>query len=514
MTLKSASTLLDILENDTDDHTAILVPETGVRVSYGLLRRQVLAMAETLAGAGIGRNDRIAIVLPNGLAAIVSFLAASLVGVAAPMNPSYRHDEFSFFLEDTGARLMICPTTGAEEARHAAGERIPVLSASQSADGVVELQSPRQQHSPATQKGPSKQEPLAAPRPQDIALILHTSGSTGKPKRVPLEHQNLAVSAASVAATYSLTANDVSLCVMPLFHIHGLVASTLATLYSGGTVVVPAKFNPLAFWRLVREHGISWYTAVPTIHQLLLDRAARHENPKGKTTLRFIRSCSSPLSPRVMEQMESAFDVPMLEAYGMTEAAHQMASNPLPPRERKAGSVGMATGAVRISIMDEEGEHQAGGERGEVVIKGPSVFRGYENNSNAIAFSDGWFRTGDEGFLDENGYLFITGRIKEMINRAGEKIPPLYIDEVLLKHPSVAEAVTFGVPHPVLGEEVAAAVVLRHPESEAALLHHCREHLAAFECPKKLHIVESIPRTPTGKIQRRAVADAIMSKAA
>ncbi|MGA2990220.1 MAG: acyl--CoA ligase [Candidatus Korobacteraceae bacterium] len=514
----SASTLLDLLQSDAGNRAAIIVPETGVRVSYDLLRRQVLSMAEALAGAGIGRGDRVAIVLPNGLPAIVSFLAASLVGTAAPMNPSYRRDEFSFFLEDTGARLMICPPTGAEEARRAAQDRIPVLSAAQNAVGVVELQSSRETQSrpsPGAQQGSARKTPapLASPRAEDTALILHTSGSTGKPKRVPLEHRNLAVSAANIAAAYALTPDDVSLCVMPLFHIHGLVASTLATLYSGGAVVVPAKFNPLAFWRLVREYGISWYSAVPTIHQLLLERAARQESATG-STLRFIRSCSSPLSPRIMEQMENAFGVPMLEAYGMTEAAHQMASNPLPPKPHKAGSVGMATGAVRISIMDEEGEHRASGECGEVVIKGPNVFRGYEGNANAGAFSDGWFRTGDEGFLDEDGYLFLTGRIKEMINRAGEKIPPLHIDEVLLRHPAVAEAVTFGFPHPVLGEEVAAAVVLRQQESEAVLLRHCRQHLAAFECPKKLHIVESIPRTATGKIQRSAVAEAILGKAA
>ncbi len=499
--MKSVSTLLDILQTNTGNHNAIIVPETGIRVSYDSLRQQVLSMAEVLRGAGIGRGDRVAIVLPNGLPAIVSFLAAALAGTAAPMNPSYRCEEFSFFLEDTGARLMICSEHSADEARRAAAERIPVLSVVQEADGTVQVQ------------GSPKKAPISAPAAEDVALILHTSGSTGQPKRVPLQQGNLAISAANIADTYALTPDDVSLCVMPLFHIHGLVASTLAPLLSGGTVVVPTKFNPLAFWRLVREYRISWYTAVPTIHQLLVERAARHENA-GASTLRFVRSCSAPLSPGLMRQAEGVFGAPVLEAYGMTEAAHQMASNPLPPQGRKAGSVGRAAGAVRMSVMDEEGNHLATGELGEVVIQGPSVFRGYENNSNASAFAAGWFRTGDEGYLDEDGYLFLTGRIKEMINRAGEKIPPRYIDEVLLKHPAVAEAVTFGFPHPVLGEEVAAAVVLRQPESESALLRYCRQHLAAFECPKRLHIVGSIPRTATGKIQRHAVADAILGKAA
>ena len=501
--MKPATTLLELIESHGDERTAIIVPETNTRVTYDSLSRQVLAMAETLAGAGIGRNDRIAIALPNGLPAIVAFLAASLAGTAAPMNHNYRSEEFRFYLEDTAARLLICPPTGAEEARKAARDRLPVLSAAQDASGAVYLE------------GASKRAALNAPSAGDIALVLHTSGSTGRPKRVPLRHGNLAVSAANVAGTYALTPEDVSLCVMPLFHIHGLVASTLATLLSGGTVVVPMKFNPLAFWRLVREERVTWYSAVPTIHHLLLERAARLEGANRPGTLRFARSCSSPLSPQTMRQVEEAFGIPLLEAYGMTEAAHQMASNPLPPHPRKAGSVGPGTG-VRISIMDERGNHLEAGQRGEVVIQGPNVFNGYENNpeANSTAFTDGWFRTGDEGRIDGDGYLQLTGRIKELINRAGEKIAPRQIDEVLLSHPAVAEAVAFGFPHPVLGEEVAAAVVLRTPESESALLKFCRQHLAAFECPKKLHIIESIPRTATGKVQRRAVAKAILDEAA
>ena len=502
--MKSVTTLLELIESHADGRTAIVVPETNIRVSYDSLRRQVLAMAETLAGAGIGRDDRVAIALPNGLPAIVAFLAASLAGTAAPMNYNYRSEEFRFYLEDTGARLLICPPTGAEEAREAARDRVPVLSVAQDASGAVYLE------------GASKRAAVSPPSAGDIALVLHTSGSTGSPKRVPLRHSNLTVSAANIAGTYALTAEDVSLCVMPLFHIHGLVASTLATLLSGGTVVVPGKFNPLAFWRLVREERVTWYTAVPTIHQMLLERAARLDGTSRPGSLRFVRSCSSPLSPQIMRQLEEVFGVPMLEAYGMTEAAHQIASNPLPPHPRKAGSAGPAAGRVRISIMDERGNHLEPGQRGELVIQGPNVFSGYENNpeANASAFADGWFRTGDEGRLDGDGYLQLTGRLKELINRAGEKIAPRQIDEVLLTHPAVAEAVAFGFPHPLLGEEVAAAVVLRTPESESALLKFCRQHLAAFECPKKLHIVENIPRTATGKLQRRAVAKAILDEAA
>jgi acyl-CoA synthetase (AMP-forming)/AMP-acid ligase II len=344
----------------------------------------------------------------------------------------------------------------------------------------------------------------------DVALILHTSGSTGRPKRVPLSHANLSISAGNVARSYALSSSDVSLCVMPLFHVHGLVASTLATLATGGTVVVPAKFAPLSFWSVAQQYGATWYSAVPTIHQLLLARVKPGAPwPAGASKLRFIRSCSASLPPQVMHDLEAAFGAPVLEAYGMTEAAHQMASNPLPPANRLPGAVGPGTD-VRISIMDPEGRHLAAGERGEVVIAGPNVVTGYENNpeANATSFTDGWFRTGDQGFLDVNGYLTLTGRLKEMINRGGEKISPREIDEVLMAHPAVNEAVCFGVPHKSWGEEVEAAVTLKESATEADLLAFCKERLADFKRPKQIHITEAIPRTATGKIQRRVVAQA------
>jgi acyl-CoA synthetase (AMP-forming)/AMP-acid ligase II len=352
-----------------------------------------------------------------------------------------------------------------------------------------------------------------APTADDVALVLHTSGSTGRPKRVPIRHGNVGASARNIAATYELSSSDVTMCVMPLFHVHGLVASVLSTFLSGGTVVVPAKFSPLSFWRFVRDTDATWYSAVPTIHQLLLTRAGG-DRPEGAEHLRFIRSCSAALPPEMMEKIERTFGAPVLEAYGMTEATHQMCSNPQPPSARKAGSVGPGTG-VQVNIMDEAGNLLPQGQRGEVVIKGPNVVKEYENNpeANAKSFTNGWFRTGDQGYLDEDSYLVLTGRIKELINRGGEKIAPREIDEVLLAHPSVAEAVAFGVPHATWGEEVAAAVVLRTPEKESAILAHCREKLSDFKCPKRVYIVEKIPRTATGKIQRGAVAASVAEAA-
>ncbi len=495
MTLKSVETLLDVL-HFADSHTAVVVPELGIRVTYDSLRQQVLKMADALASAGIRHGDAVAIALPNGLPAIVSFLAASIAGVAAPLNLAYPYEEFLFFLGDTNARVLLCPPVGAEFARSAAADRkIPILSVEMSEKGDVQL------------PGAANNVSAIAPTPDDIALVLHTSGSTGRPKRVPLRHFNLAVSSANIANTYALSEEDVSLCVMPLFHVHGLIGSTMATLLSGGTVVVPTKFNALSFWRTVREHHVTWYSGVPTMHQLVLART--HRKPEEAASLRFIRSCSAPLSAELIHKIEGLFGVPFVEAYGMTEASHQMTSNPLPPRHRKAGSVGVGTG-LRISIMDKDGNHLGTDQRGEVAIQGANVFRGYENNpeANARAFVKGWFRTGDEGLLDADCYLHLTGRIKDIIIRGGENIAPHEVDEILLRHPAVAAAVTFGCVHPTLGEEVAAAVVLHDPSAatEAALLKHCREFLAEYKCPKKIYLVKSIPTTATGKIRRRVVA--------
>ncbi len=477
----------------------MILPEAGIRITYDGLRDQVMTMASALRSLGIEKGDRVATVLPNGLPAIVSFLAASIAGTAAPLNPGYRRDEFSFYLDDTSAKILLCPLDGAPDARKAADGKVPVRSIEMDASGFVRIAD-----------APTDSRTLS-PDPDDVALILHTSGSTGRPKRVPIRHRNLIASARNIVTHYGLTSDDVALVAMPLFHVHGLIASTVSTLLSGGTVVVPAKFHPLSFWRTVRDCGVTWYSAVPTIHSLLLSRAG-DERPPGAEGLRFIRSCSAALPPEMMAKMEQVFGAPVLEAYGMTEASHQMASNPRPPSARKPGSVGPGTG-VRIGIMDKDGKLLAMGERGEVVIQGPNVVDGYENNpeANAASFINGWFRTGDQGFLDSEGYLTLTGRIKELINRGGEKIAPREIDEILLAHPSVAEAVAFGLPHPTWGEEVAAAIVLREgePRSESIILSFCKERLADFKCPKKLYIVEAIPRTATGKIQRGAVAKAL-----
>jgi len=496
------STIDSLLRHGGDRDTAIAVPD-GPSLTYAQLRQTVDEAALRLASFGVRREDRVAIVFPNGPEAIVLFLAAARVGTACPLNPAYKEAEFRFYLEDTGARFLLAPRENGTDARKALSAGSTVIEGEIDDAGRLSLESNGSR---------SEIRSIAPPEPDDIALVLHTSGTTSRPKRVPLRHRNLTASVANIVESYRLGPEDVSLCAMPLFHVHGLVASALATLASGGTVSVPRRFTPMMFWPAARQARPTWFTASPTPHQLILMRT-EEDRPAGTERLRFVRSCSSALSPDLMARMEDRLGVPVLEAYGMTEASHQMASNPLPPDPRVPGSVGRGTG-VEIAILDEGGSLLPGGQPGEVGIHGPNVIDGYENNleANRASFTDGWFRTGDLGTLDRGGYLRLLGRIKELINRGGEKIAPREIDEALESHPAVKEAVCFGVPHPTWGEEVAAAVVLTEHVAEKELIAHCRKVLAEFKVPRRVHIVESIPRTPTGKVQRRFVAEQLTAR--
>jgi acyl-CoA synthetase (AMP-forming)/AMP-acid ligase II/CBS domain-containing protein len=475
---------------------AIVVPD-GPRLTYGALREGIDQVATALAQYGVVRGDRVAIVLGQSPSMIVGILGAATVATAAPLNPNFTADEFTFFYDDVSARALLVPAGGAEVARAAWAGDGPIIEVTLADDGQLTLASdaPRDSRKTAT-----------APTPDDVALILHSSGTTGRPKRAALRHRNLVASADNIVSTYQLTSADVTLCVMPLFHVHGLVASVLASFTSGGTVVLPNRFNPLGFWRLVSGYRTTWYTAVPSIHQLVMARAQASSPDDGTSLLRFVRSASAPMPQATLAQIEQTLNVPMLEAFGMTEASHQVSSNPLPPAPRLAGSVGRGFG-VRVGVMDDAGRMLTVGATGEVVIQGPNVIDGYDNNpdANASSFATGWFRTGDLGVIDATGYLSLVGRLKEMINRGGEKIAPVEVDDVLTSHPLVAEAVVFGAPHPTWGEEVEAVVVLKGDVSERDLQRYCAEHLSDFKVPKKFYIREAIPRSATGKVQRNRI---------
>ncbi len=492
------NTLEHLWSTDFRDATALVLPEDGTRASYRDLSAQLGALVAELRRGGIGPADPVAIVLPNGLEFLATFLATAWArAVAAPLNPAYKVEEFRFYMEDAGCKSVIVPP-GDHPARIAAAElNLALWEASRDSAGKVRLQRLSGTAAATVETG--------SPQPDDVALFLHTSGTTSRPKGVPLTHANLMTSIRNIARTYQLTPGDASLIVMPLFHVHGLLGATLSTLHTGGTAVIPARFSASTFWPHAAAHRVNWYSAVPTIHQVLLARADADQAPRG--VLRFIRSCSSALAPAVFAQLEERFGAPVLEAYGMTEAAHQMSSNPLPPAPRKPGSVGRGTG-VEVAILDEQGQLLPPGKQGEVSIRGANVMHGYLNNpqANAQAFTKGYFRTGDQGFVDTDGYLTLTGRIKELINRGGEKISPLEVDAALLEHPAIAEAVCFAAADPKYGEEVHAAVVLKGDATAEEIQAFCRERLADFKVPKRIYIAQQVPRTATGKIQRRHVA--------
>jgi acyl-CoA synthetase (AMP-forming)/AMP-acid ligase II len=491
----STNTLANLLNPSSSTDDSIIIPG-GPTLSYGKYAEEIERVASLLAGAGVKPGRPVSIVLVNNLEFMVLFLAVARAGaIVAPLNSAYTVDEFKFFMEDADSQLAIIPP-GAHLGRDAANQLgIPVLDVSLDGESVV------LSNNGVTATKSSDAQP---PSEGDVALFLHTSGTTSRPKGVPLTHANLVKSISNIKNHYELTPEDTSVIVMPLFHVHGLMGASLSTLNSGGSLVIPERFSASSFWELQKNYSATWYSAVPTIHQILLMRADDDNAPRE--SFRFIRSCSSALAPAVFERLEARFGAPVLEAYGMTEASHQMSSSPMPPEKRIPGTVGQATG-VEVAIMDmaATGQLQKSGEIGEIVIKGENVMHGYNNNpeANAEAFVDGWFRTGDQGFLDTNGYLSLTGRIKELINRGGEKISPLEIDGILLKHPAIAEAVCFAVPDEKYGEVVHAAVVLKGDADQEKIRGYCREQMADFKVPDVVYIADSLPRTATGKIQRR-----------
>jgi acyl-CoA synthetase (AMP-forming)/AMP-acid ligase II len=498
------ATMWELLQTGKDADLAIGAPEEKPLTHAGLRALATRTVAD-LNAMGIGRNDRVAIVLPNGPEMAAAFLCVAAGATTAPLNPAYRAEEFEFYLLDLKAKALVVQEGDATPAR-AVAEKLGVP--------VVELVPTRAAGagSYTLKAGALKGTPALGgfAGTDDVALVLHTSGTTSRPKIVPLAQANVCASARHIGATLELKAHDRCLNIMPLFHIHGLIAAVTASIAAGGSTFCTPGFNALKFFGWLDEVKPTWYTAVPTMHQAILTRAERNKETIARVKLRFIRSSSASLPPQVMQELEAVFGAPVIESYGMTEAAHQMASNPLPPRSRKPGSVGIAAGP-EVRIMDEEGNLLPNGALGEVVIRGPNVTKGYEANpdANLKGFANGWFRTGDQGTLDEEGYLRITGRLKELINRGGEKVSPLEVDEIIMDHPAVAQIVTFAMPHDKLGEEVAAAVVLREGQTatERELRDFAARRLADFKVPRKIVFLPEIPKGATGKLQRIGLAD-------
>ena len=481
---------------------AMLAPDRPP-LSYAGLLAQAHRVGAVLRAGGIEPQHRVAIVLPNGAAMAAAFPCIAPWCAVAPLNPALKAAEFNSHLEGlNAAAVIVAPESPAAVRQVAASRGLRVVELNEGeAAGTFTLKLPATASLPATPAGADA-----------VALLLHTSGTTSRPKLVPLTQANLCASARNIAATLRLGRADVCLNVMPLFHIHGLMAPVLATLASGGSVFCAPGFDALRFFGWLAAANPTWYSAVPTMHQAILARAQRNRERIEAARLRFIRSSSAALPPTVMAALEATFDAPVIEAYAMTEAAHQVCSNPLPPAPRKAGFVGPAAGP-EVAVFDADGTPLPTGAEGEIVIRGANVMAGYLDNPDATAqaFHGDWFRTGDQGFMDADGYVRVTGRLKELVNRGGEKIAPLEVDEALLDHRAVAQACAFAVPHPRLGEDIAAAVVLKDGETvdEKALRTFAAHRLADFKVPRRIVFVSELPKGPTGKVQRVGMAAAL-----
>jgi oxalate---CoA ligase len=504
---RKSQTIGQIIANGAPNNPAFRAPGRNA-LGFGELADIIEQTSGKLVQAGIDSGDKIAIVLPNSPEAATVFLTAANCATAAPLNPAYTQDEYAYYLNDLQAKMLLTSDADGPAALAARGLGIQIVLVSVDEDhpaGAFDLDLP---------SGPA--HPLNTATPQDIALVLHTSGTTSRPKLVPLTHGNVSASGHNVATSLGLDSSDICLNVMPLFHIHGLIAAVLGSLSAGGSIYCTTGFNALKIYAWMEDAQPSWYTAVPTMHQAIVARAARNVEAVKASRLRFVRSSSSSLPPQVMADIQATFGCPVVEAYGMTEAAHQMTCNPIGKDMQKPGSVGLPAGP-EVGIWTGDAVTNTPETIGEIVIRGENVTLGYLANDKANAENflppqEGeftWFRTGDQGKFDGDGFLYVTGRLKEIINRGGEKVSPREVDEVLMDHVAVEQAVTFAVGHAKLGEDVAVAIVLKDGMSSDAktIREFAAERLAAFKVPRQVVILDEIPKGPTGKLQRIGLAE-------
>lgn len=502
----------------TPDRIAIGTADGRMRVSYRQLHELVGALAVRLTESSIARTGPIGLYCDNSPEFVITLLGAWSAGAAvAPIDPQLIAAEVDTRLAAVNASAVVLPgrlrDSYPADARAAPRAWLVEIDA---AGNDVTLASIRDGNGQTDSAARSRS--TRSLEDTDLALLMFTAGSTGTPKIVPLTHGNLGASVAGIVSTYHLGPDDATLLIMPLFHGHGLVAGLLATLASGGAAYLPStgRFSAHLFWDEIASAQATWYTAVPTVHQILLARAGTDYPSDSPPALRFIRSSSAPLAQAVLARTQEHFSAPMIPAYGMTETAHQAASNPLPADGIcKSASVGMATG-LDIRISTASGAPAAAGETGEVCVRGPALTSGYLNDPQATieAFKGGWFRTGDLGHVDSAGYLFLSGRIKDMINRGGEKVAPESVEAALLSDPAVQDALAFPAPDAKYGEQVNAAVILQpgYRATQTELQQHCRGLLSAFEIPVKIYFLDQLPRTAKGDGDRRALAAALTSK--
>jgi len=512
--LNNLSELLTRHVQEQPERTAVGTSDRRIVISYSQLDALVRSAMAQLSWLGLSRCATIALVSDNSVEFVVGLLAVVSSGArVAPLNPALTLPELTTRLSQLSACAVLAPQHLANKLKFAdpiAGSAARWIMSIDSSGGAYDVRIANTNgQSPASGVVAERRAPIDG---DDVALVMFTAGTTSAPKVVPLTHRNIVASVQSISLGYDLSPQDMTIIVMPLFHGHGLVAGLLSTLASGGSAYLPSTgaFSAHLFWPDVVRLGVTWYTAVPTIHRILLNRASKEYPSSSPVKLRFIRSCSAPLDEELATAAAVTFRAPMISAYGMTETSHQVSSNPLPVHgPNKTSSVGLPAG-VEIRIVGEDRKDVASGSVGEIWVRGATVTSGYLNNpeANSASFVDGWFCSGDLGSKDAQGYVFVRGRIKETINRGGEKISPGDVDAALLSNPKVLEAASFGEADPMYGENVHAAVILRPgmEATEGELRDYCRTKLSAFEVPERIYIVADFPRTAKGSTDRHALA--------
>ena len=499
--IKFSETIGDqILSNSLNfsDAVWLVSPETGQSISFRELNETISAIGQKLIETGIGRGSSIAIAAPNSTASCLMFMAIVSSGfVAVPLNLvagstilayTIEHSEAKFIFVADDCRDLIASAVAQQNSNVKLIKLDPVRGPDLDAlhSEVKELQL----------------EDIKS-KPTDIALLMYTSGTTGKPKGVMLSHVNLLAAGRFISTGHEIDGNDSGLCVLPIYHINGMCVTVMGTLVSASTLVIPHKFSINSFWKIIAKFKCSWFSAVPTQFSYILNN---EEIPEDISSLRFARSASAPLSPDIHKKFEERFNIPIIETMGLTETGSQITTNPMPPGQRKIGSPGKAYGN-QIMIGDDQFEALPAGETGEILVKGDNVMQGYfkqPEETHKTILGNGWLRTGDLGYLDTDGYVFVSGRIKELIIKGGENIAPREIDEALLTHPGILEAAAFAVPCKDYGERVEACVCLKDKVSVelAELISHCDSQIGKFKSPDNIHIVADLPKGPSGKVQR------------
>ncbi len=491
---------------DVGDDVYLVAPETGRALTYAELLKRADQVAAHLDALGLGKGDTVSLMLGNGAATAELILGAMYAGcICAPLNTAAGAAHLGYILEHSGTNVVfVSPDYEAllTDALAIAGREVTIISTDVD-------------HGPQWPAEETSAHKLSDLAPDDDAMLMYTSGTTGKPKGVLLTHTNILSGAQNVAGAHELRSDDRGLCVLPLCHINAQIVSLLGILISGGTMVLPHGFSVSRFWGWIADHGCTWFSVVPTIIAYLLHDHTELDDPTRKAlqAVRFGRSASAPLPPALHEQFESRFGIPIVETMGITEAAAQILTNPLPPAPCRIGSPGLPYGN-EVIIADGEGAELSANEQGEILVRGPNVMRGYLRDPEATAAAinaQGWLHTGDLGHKDEDGFVFVTGRLKELIIKGGENISPREIDDALFSHPAVVEAGALGIPDDDLGEDVAACVVVRDdmPVDEQALIAHCRERTGAFKAPSRVLFLRELPKGPTGKVLRHELAKII-----